>query len=355
MDALLAVLQRRIGRSTASNGSTSSQIRSSRSRLTQLVGLDASTPRPFDQTPAGFAGLQNQLQATGIAPQAPLVVLEATGSYWVALAVALHSAGYVVSVANPAHVHNSAKSLPRRGKTDPLDTTVLTQFAQERQPAAWTPPPEVYHELRQRLVARDGLLEMRQQARNQLHALEQWPVRVAAVQQMTQVIESLDGQLHTLEKAIAQVLADGAWASSAQHLQSIPGLGLVTAAWLLVGTVNFTTCESAEAAAHYAGLAPLERRSGSSVRGRASIGRGGNKRVRTALYMATLSAARYNPAIKRIYSRLREAGKPEKVARCAVARKLMHLAFAVVRKQQDFDPSYQKLPSRISPEVEIAP
>ncbi len=304
-----------------------------------------STPRPFEQTTQGFAAFQKQLAATGIAPEATLVVLEATGSYWVALAAALHSTGYRVAVVNPAQVHNYAKSLPRRSKNDSLDARLLTQFGLERQPEPWTPPPAVYHELRQRLVARDGLLTMRQQARNQVHALEQWPVQVAAVQQqMTQVIESLDAQLRTLEKAIAEVLADGAWAASAAHLQSIPGLGLVTAAWLLVGTVNFTTCASAEAAAHYAGLAPMERQSGTSIRGRPSIGHGGNGRVRTALYMATLSAARYNPVIKRFYTRLREAGKPVKVARCAAARKLMHLAFAVVTKGQDFDPSYQKTP-----------
>jgi len=312
--------------------------------------------RPFEQTAAGFAAFQKQLAATGVAPEATLVVLEATGSYWVALAVELHSAGYRVAVANPAHVHNYAKSLPRRGKTDGLDAHLLTQFGLERQPQTWTPPPAVYHELRQRLVARDGLLTMRQQARNQIHALEQWPVRVASVhQQMTEVIESLDEQVQTLEKAIAEVLADGAWAASAAHLQSIPGLGLVTVAWLLVGTVNFTTCASAEAAANYVGLAPLERQSGTSLRGRPSIGHGGNGRVRTALYMATLSAARYNPVLKTFYTRLREAGKPAKVARCAAARKLMHLAFAVVTKGQDFDPSYQKLPSRILPEMDIAP
>ncbi|CAA9241975.1 MAG: Mobile element protein [uncultured Chloroflexia bacterium] len=308
-------------------------------------GHAPSTPQPFDQTPAGFASFQKQLATAGVAPDATLVVLEATGSYWVALAVELHSAGYRVAVANPAHVHNYAKSLPRRGKTDGLDARLLTQFGLERQLASWTPPPAVYHELRQRLVARDGLLTMRQQARNQLHALEQWPVRVAAVQQqMTAVIASLDEQVRTLEQAITAVLADGAWAASAAHLQSIPGLGMVTAAWLLVGTVNFTTCASAQAAANSAGLVPLERQSGTSIRGRPSIGHGGNGRVRTALYMATLSAARYNPVIKTFYTRLREAGKPAKVARCAAARKLLHLAFAVVTKAQDFDPSYQKTP-----------
>jgi transposase len=319
-------------------------------------GHPPSTPHPFEQSSAGFAAFQKHLAATGVAPQATLVVLEATGSYWVALAVEMHSAGYRVAVVNPAHVHNYAKSLARRGKTDGLDTRLLTQFGLERKLETWTPPPAIYHELRQRLVARDGLLTMRQQARNQLHALEQWPVRIAAVQQqMMQVIESLDEQLRTLEKALGEVLADGAWAVSAAHLQSIPGLGMVTVAWLLVGTVNFTTCETPEAAAHYAGLAPLERQSGTSIRGRPSIGHGGNGRLRTALYMATLSAARYNPVIKSFYTRLRAAGKPAKVARCAAARKLMHLAFAVVRKGQDFDPSFQKLSSPVFVEMETAP
>jgi transposase len=76
------------------------------------------------------------------------------------------------------------------------------------------------------------------------------------------------------------------------------------------------------------------------VRGRAQIGHGGQKRLRTALYLATLNAARFNPVIKAQYQRLRAAGKPMKVARCAAARKLLHLAWAVVRKRQPFDPNY---------------
>ena len=321
-----------------------------------VPGHVPSAPRSFEQTPDGFAAFLKQLAATKVAPADTLVVLEATGSYWIALATTLHAAGYRVSVQNPQHIHDWAKSLSRRGKSDGLDTAMLTQFAFERRPETWTPPPEVYHELRQRLVARDALLTMRQQARNQRHALEQWPVKVAAaLQHLDEVVEMLDEQLTGLEREIAQVLKDGAWAESAGHLLSIRGLGLVTVAWLLVGTVNFTTCATAEAAVHYVGLAPMEYSSGSSVRKRASIGHGGNGRVRTALYMATLSAARYNPVIKTFYTRLREAGKPTKVARCAAARKLMHLAFAVVTKGQDFDPSYQKLPSSVLTEPGIAP
>ena len=290
------------------------------------------------QSPAGFAALQQQLQGTDVAPAQTLIVLEATGSYWVALAVTLHEAGYAVAVLNPAQLHNYAQSLPRRGKTDALDAQVFVRFAAERQPAPWTPPPAVYHELRQRLVARDSLLSMRQQARNQRHALQQWPVTVASVlTQLDGVIADLDQRLTSLEAEIAAVLADGAWASSAALLGTIPGIGLVTSAWLLVSTLNFSLCATPEQAAAYAGLVPLQRESGTSVRGRAQLGHGGNGRLRTALYLASLSATRYNPAIKGFYERLRAAGKPMKVARCAAARKLLHVAWAVVTKGQPFD------------------
>jgi transposase len=97
--------------------------------------LPRARPITLTQTRDGFAALLQQLQTTGVPPQATLVVLEATGSYWIALAVTLHEAGYHVSVANPAHVHNYARSLPRRSKTDALDAELLTQFACERQPA----------------------------------------------------------------------------------------------------------------------------------------------------------------------------------------------------------------------------
>jgi transposase len=295
----------------------------------------------FAQTPDGFLAFQERLRALGIPEAETLIVIEATGSYWVALAVSLHEAGFAVAVVNPAHAHNYARSLPRRAKTDALDAQVLAQFAAERQPPRWTPPPQVYHELRQRLVARDGLLSMRQQARNQRHALAQWPVVVSSVcDHLDQVIAELETRLRALDAEIAQVLADGAWAESATLLTSITGIGMVTTAWLLVGTLNFQACASAESAAAYVGLVPLARESGSSVRGRAQIGHGGHARLRTALYLATLTAARFNPHIKAHYERLRAAGKPPKVARCAAARKLLHLAYAVVTKARPFDPHY---------------
>jgi transposase len=307
--------------------------------------IDRSTfapPITLPQTPDGFTSLQQHLHALGIPPMEILIVLEATGSYWMRLAVALHVAGYVLSVVNPTQVHHWAKSLPRRGKTDALDARMLTQYALERHPRAWTPPPEVYHELRQRLTAREGLMAMRQHARNQLHALHQWPVQVrAALQPLEEMVAELEKQIATLDVAIAQVLRDGAWAASAELMQTIAGIGPLTTAWVLVLTVNLELCPTPEAAANYAGLTPLPRESGTSVRGRAQLGRDGNARLRTALYRATINAGRFNPIIKGFYERLRAAGKPRKVARCAAARKLLHLLYGVVTNQRPFDPSYR--------------
>jgi transposase len=307
-------------------------------------GRSAERPQTFEQTPVGFDAFQQRLLATGVSPADTLIVLEATSTYWVALAVTLHQAGFVVAVVNPAQIHNYAKSLPRRSKTDALDAALLMRFAAERRPEAWSPPPPVYHELRQRLMARAALVEMRQQVRNQRHALLQWPVVVASVrEQFDGVIAELDARIATLDREIGKVVETSAWASSVSLLESIPGIGRLTAAWVVVLTMNFALCPTPEAAVAYAGLVPLQRESGTSVRGRASLGHGGNARLRSALYLATLSAARHNPAIKQFYERLRAGGKPMKVARCAAARKLLQLAWAVVTKGRPFDPSYAQL------------
>jgi transposase len=210
------------------------------------------------------------------------------------------------------------------------------------QPAPWTPPPRIYYELQERLAQRDALLDLQQQVRNQLHALDQLPEVIATVRQRyEQLLITFAAQLVTVEAEITEAWQhDAAWALAAERLQSIKGIGWVTAAWTLVTTLNFTTCDTVEALTAYAGLAPMPCQSGTSVWHRPSIGHTGNGRLRTAFYMATLSAAQHNPMIKAFYTRLQAAGKPEKVARCAAARKLLRIAWAVVTKAQWFDPSY---------------
>jgi transposase len=309
---------------------------------TQRSGTNASRSFTIDQTPEGYTKLVHQLQATGHVPSRILVVMEATGSYWISLATHLVHEGFVVSVINPAQAHHFAKALLKRAKTDAIDAQTLAQLAMVLQPEPWKPPPPIYYALQQRLAQRDDLLNLRQQVCNQLHALRHYPKVIPQVcARMERLLALFEAQLAEVEAEITAALCDdSAWAAAAQRLQSITGVGWVTAAWTLVTTLNCTTCDTVEALTAYAGLAPMPRQSGTSVWHRPAIGHTGNGRLRTAFYMATLSAVQHNPVIKTFYARLRLAGKPEKVARCAAARKLLHLAWAVVKKGQQFDPHY---------------
>src|SRR5262249_39152522 len=154
-----------------------------------------------------------------------------------------------------------------------------------------------------RLAWRDSLIHLRTQVLNQHHALLHEQVVVDAVVQRQQaLIADLTTQIQAVERELTVLISsDDAWAASIVRLQSIPGVGLVTATWLVVATANFTACATVEAATAYLGLAPHPWQSGSSVRGKPHIGHSGNARVRQALYMAAVSAVRCNPLLRAFY------------------------------------------------------
>lgn len=276
-------------------------------------------------------------------PTTTLVVMEATGTYWMEWAAWLHEAGFAVSVVNAKHAHHFGKALRQRAKTDRLDALMLTRLALMTKPEPWTPPPPIFEELQQRLTMRDDLIKQRTQARNRLHALRQRASVIEAVEaRLAAHIAYLDGEIKALEGEIAACLNDDPdWGASARRLLTIPGIGMLTAAWILTATQHFAGCTSPKAAASFAGLAPHPQQSGSSIHQQAVIGNGqGHADLRKALYMATMAGVRYNPILKVFYQRLIEAGKLSKVARCAAARKLLHIAWAVVVKERDFDPAF---------------
>lgn len=299
----------------------------------------------IEQTAAGYARLCQRLPATST-PAHTLVVMEATGTYWLGLAWYLQERGYQVSVLNPAQARHFARMQLQRTKTDAVDARLLMDFGRLMEPALWTPPPAICEQLQQRLSLREDLLEMRGQERSRLHALQQHPhADPAVLERLKQHIAYLETEIKALEAEIATLLqGEHAWAKAAKHLLSIVGIGLITAAWVLAATHAFARCDTPEQAASFAGLAPHARDSGSSLRGRRSVGGGGHAALRRCLYMAAGSAIRYNKPVKRFYDRLVERGKPKMVARLAAARKLLHIAWAVVVKESDFDPDYCPVP-----------
>lgn len=298
----------------------------------------------IQQSPEGQLALIRQLQQLAPAEQTR-VVMEATGNYWLALALALHEAGVEVSVLNPSQAKHFAKVCLKRAKSDPVDAALLAQFAQRMQPARWNPPPAICAQLQQVLTRRQQVVDMHTAELNHLHALRHLPGALPSI--LTEVqdhLALLSARINTLNQQLEQLVSgQHEWHTAFRHLCSIPGVGTLGAATLLTATHCFARCETPEQAAAFAGLVPYVRQSGSSLRAQAHIG-GGEPHLRHVLYMCALAAVRCTPGLRLFYQRLLAQGKAKKVALCAVARKLVHIAWALVVHDCDFDPAH-RLPS----------
>jgi transposase len=266
--------------------------------------------------------------------------MEATGTYGEALAVYLHEAGHRVSVVNPAIIKAFAATEMTRTKTDKRDASLIARYCLKHQPPAWTPPPPEISEL-QALVRRlEALLEMLQQERNRLSAgIESTSVKASVEQHITYLDEQT---AHT--QSLIRDHIDGHPTLKQQRdlLRSIPGIGETTAAKFLAEIVDINHYLSARQVAAFAGLVPKHRESGTSVKGRPRLSKVGTARLRKALYFPAVVATQHNPIIKALSERLREGGKCPMVIIGAAMRKLIHLAYGVLKSGKPFDPHHVK-------------
>lgn len=306
------------------------------SDLLTFVGIDVAKAhldvhvRPTGATftlanePADIADLVSRL-----APLQPtLVVLEATGGLEYAVAAALAAAGLAVAVVNPRQTRDFARALGRLAKTDTLDAGVLAEFAERVRPTPRPLPDATARAFEALLLRRRQLLEMRAAEQNRLAGATAAPVRAS----LQAHIAWLSKQLARVDQDLsAAVQASPVWRAKDELLQSIKGIGPAVSQTLLATLPELGTLTRQQIAA-LAGLAPLNRDSGQR-KGQRCIG-GGRAEVRSLLYMAALSAARFNPALHAFSKRLQQAGKAVKVRLVAVARKLLTIANAVLRDGQ---------------------
>jgi len=291
--------------------------------------------RVFPNSPAGFSLLSAGLLQHGV--ERVHACLEATGSYGEALTAYLHHAGHVVSVVNPASIKAYGRSCLSRTKTDKADAALIAQFCHERRPPAWQPLPAEIRELQALARRLDSLLEMRQLEANRLEVAP----GAAAVK------ESLVGHLAFLDEEIARteglirshIGSHPGLREQRDLLLSIPGIGSTTAAKLLGEILDVKRYESARQLAAFAGLAPRLHESGSSVRRRARLSKTGAPRLRKALYFPAIVAMRHNPHVRAMSERLKERGKCPMQIIGAAMRKLVHLAYGVLKSGQPFDPA----------------
>jgi transposase len=296
----------------------------------------------FENAAVGYRQLQQWLKQQNALPAQTHIVMEATGVYWEECALALDEAGFTVNVVNPAQIKAFGRTLLRRAKTDATDADLIARFALSVPLPTWQPPSLPLEMLQLIMRQREAYLAMLTQEKNRLHALERRPQVPRRVLQTTrQHIAFLERHIRQLEDSFKKDLQlHPQWQQSLELLQSIPGIGFVTAATLLTETQALESFLQARQLTAYAGIAPAPHTSGSSVQRRASISKIGNPRLRRAFYMASLSAVRRAGPLQAFYQRLREKGKPAKLALVAVARKLLVLCFAIIRSQRPYDPAY---------------
>ena len=162
----------------------------------------------------------------------------------------------------------------------------------------------------------------------------------AVLKSLKQQIKGLEKQLNTLEFALYENVKEE-YPESLTLLQSIPGIGKKTALMLLVLTDGFSRFKTAKELCSYAGITPIIRQSGSSVKGRSRISKMGNAKLRNLLFMCSFNACKYNAACKALYDRLVAKGKSKKLALIAVCNKLLKQAFSIVKNQMPYDANFR--------------
>lgn len=286
------------------------------------------TPWRAANVEAAWPALVEQIRA--VQPQ--VIILEATGGYERGVVAALAAAGLPVVVVNPRQVRDFAKATGRLAKTDVLDAQVLAHFAEAVQPEPRPLTDAATQHLAALLERRSQLVTMLTAEKNRCQqALESVRPLIAAhilwlEQALDQLTQDLDQTLHT----------SPLWRERENLLRSVPGVGPILALTLLAELPELGTLSHKQLAA-LVGVAPLNRDSG-SARGKRLIW-GGRARVRAALYMSALSAVRYNPVLRAFWTRLREQGKPPKVALVACMHKLLTILNAMLKRQTPWQPA----------------
>lgn len=304
----------------------------------EVALLGQSSTQRWENDAQGIKALVSELQRVG---HLVAIVIEATGGLEREVALALCAAHLPVMVVNPRQAHDFGKALGYLAKTDVLDARVLAHFAQtlyrsEKRDSLFMlmPAPEQL-ELAEWVTRRGQLIEMRVAETNRLRT-----TRAKRVKHSIQVlITELNRQISELDGAIEDRLHTH-FADKLKLLEGLKGVGPGTRAALMAGLPELGTLNR-RAIAKIVGVAPLAHDSG-KMRGRRTTW-GGRAMVRSALYMATLSAVRHNEVLKQFHQRLLAKGKPKKVALVACMHKLLVIINAIMKSGQPWDPAFYSL------------
>ena len=281
----------------------------------------------IDNTESGIKSLLRRLGTLN----PTLIVVEATGGYEARLVEALCLANLPVARVNPGRVRKFAQGMNWLAKTDRIDARLLARFGEKANPRLTKLPSEQEKRLTALVKRRKQVLDMLVAEQNRLENAD--PDVLAYIQGSINMLKS---QLDELDDTIQSHIHQTPDLKKRRDLlTTVPGVGKVTASTLTAQLPELGSCDRKQIAA-LVGVAPFSHDSG-KMRGRRFI-RGGRPPIRSVLYMAALSAIRFNPVIRAFYSRLISSGKPFKVALVACMRKLLTILNTMMRYHQVWNP-----------------
>ena len=273
-------------------------------------------------------------------PMGSHCVMEATGPYYLKLAVYLQSNGIKVSVVNPLVIKRFSQMRMLKAKTDKADARLIALYAEKEVPSPWQAPKPILLKIQQEQAVLDGLNKQLRMLKNQMESIAVQPFQSGeALVAIRAVVNEIEKQSSMVEQSILRKV-EQSFAKEIGLITSIPGIGMKTAVALLVATNAFSNFSSGKQVASYIGICPRIYQSGSSVKGKGHITKMGDSRIRTLLYMGACSAKKYNLACQQLYDRLVENGKAKKLALIAVANKLVKQAYAIVTSNEMYNPEY---------------
>jgi len=267
-------------------------------------------------------------------------VMEATGVYYIRLAFYLHQHGCCLSVVNAMSIKRFIQMHLERNKTDKKDAKWICRYAIEQNPPCWQMPDSAYFESKQLYNTIREYTEQIKRFNNQLHSLRLLPVPSKdTIKSLEKIIVAMKKEIKQLEQKL-QLLLQQWQPNQLKNVSSIKGIGKRAAAMLIVFTQGFKHTQNHRQLISFAGLAPTEYSSGSSIQGKSRIYKRGGKNLRDVLYMCSMNAMKTNNACKALYDRLRANGKTGKQALIAVCNKLLKQVFAVVKNNSLYQPNY---------------
>lgn len=287
------------------------------------------------QTPKGRKAAVKKLLALK-----PLsVVMEATGIYYLDLAIELSAAGLPVSVINPKSSRNFARLKLQHSKTDAIDAQLLAEYGERMTPRLWTPPTSAQLELRAIGRHINRLVDHRTQAKNELHALKATDTSSALlIEDEEEAIAAFDKRIERFRKAGLDLVAScPVLQGQFDNMLAAPGMGEVSTLAALAEMATLPTTLKSGQVSRHAGLDVRLTQSGTSIDKPGRLSKCGNAYLRCSMYMPALTAIRCDPYVKGFYETLVGRGKRKMQAICAVMRKYLTGLWACMRSGEDFN------------------